>query len=153
MRTRRLRASLALLLVVVAVSLPGCGKGDATSSASPNGGKPKAPASYDGSLDVADPTHITGWAWDKTQPDQPIQVEVYDGDTLLATIPADQFRQDLSDKKFGNGKHRFLFRVPRNLKDGKEHTIHVKYAGTDTDIPKSPKTLTASTTSSTTKKN
>jgi hypothetical protein len=152
MSMRRLQDGLALLLAATAASLPGCQKGDATSPVAANADRPKALASYGGSLDIADTTHITGWAWDKAQPDQPIQVDVYDGETLLATISADQFRQDLLDKKFGNGKHRFLLPLPPALKDGTEHTIHVKYAGTSSDLPQSPKKLTSAPSPGTTQK-
>jgi hypothetical protein len=36
-----------------------------------------------------------------SQPDTAISVDIYDGDTLLATIKGDAFRKDLIDR--GNG--------------------------------------------------
>jgi hypothetical protein len=93
-----------------------------------------------GKVDVVDSRHVTGWAWDPERPNEPINVDIYDGDKLLATVPADQFRQDLS--KLGNGKHRFLFPIPAELKDGQEHVIRVKITGTDIELKNSPKTAT-----------
>jgi hypothetical protein len=68
-------------------------------------------------------------------------VDIYDGDTLLVTIAADEFRQDLADARIGDGKHAFDYTTPDGLKDGKQHVIRVKVAGTDIELPGSPQTL------------
>jgi hypothetical protein len=132
------------LAATAGVCCSGCRKGDPSQSTTTaqTSKKPAAPASYAGSLDVTDSTHITGWAWDRNRPDAPIQVDIYDGDNLITTVPADQFRQDLLDNKIGNGKHRFLYNPPARLKDGQEHIIHAKFSGFDTEVRNSPKKLT-----------
>jgi hypothetical protein len=93
-----------------------------------------------GFLEVVNSRQIVGWAWDPEQPDTPIQVDVYDNDRLLVTVPADQFRKDLA--KFGNGKHRFLYTIPNKMRDDKEHVIRAKISGTKIELRNSPKTVT-----------
>jgi hypothetical protein len=94
-----------------------------------------------GKLDVADFRHISGWAWNSDRPDDPINVDIYDNEKLLVTMPADQFRKDLL-KLSGNGKQSFRFEVPPELKDGNEHVIRVKVSGTNFELKNSPKTVT-----------
>jgi hypothetical protein len=95
----------------------------------------------DGSLDLVDAETITGWAWAGSHPDHSVDVEIYDGDALLATVTADLFREDLRDAKIGKGFHAFRLSTPRALKDGKVHTIRAKVAGTQFELFGSPKML------------
>jgi hypothetical protein len=102
-------------------------------------------ATAGGVLDVADGENIAGWAWDKNRPDGPIDVDIYEDDgalTLLATIPAAQFRQDLLDAKIGDGRHAFSFPTPARLKDGKAHTIRVVTSQAKVELDGSPKAVT-----------
>lgn len=96
---------------------------------------------YEGFHDIANCEGIIGWAWDKNRPDDPIKVEVYDGDVLIATVTADQFRKDLLDNQKGNGKHGFNYSISPQLKDGKPHSIRVKFGGTSLDLGNTPKQL------------
>jgi hypothetical protein len=93
-----------------------------------------------GGLDVVTGEQIGGWAWDSTQPNTPIKVEIFDGDKKVETVLADQPREDLM-KDYGNGKHSFNIATPDSLKDGKSHTIRAKVQGTDHELEGSPKTL------------
>jgi hypothetical protein len=93
----------------------------------------------EGSIDWLDDNEIAGWAWDGNQPDSAVKVNIYDGDTLLATVTADQFRPDLAEAKKGNGKHAFSFPTPDSLKDGQTHTIRVKTSATGVELDGSPK--------------
>ncbi len=94
-----------------------------------------------GSLDRVSCERIEGWAWDHAQPETPIAVDLYDGETLLATVMADRFRQDLVRNKKGDGKHGFVFNTPLALKDGMTHQIHAKIAGRGIELNKSPQEL------------
>jgi hypothetical protein len=94
----------------------------------------------EGSFDAIDKDQITGWAWDRTQPGQPVSVSIYDGGRLLSTVRADQLRQDLRDAGIGDGKHAFSCTTPAELKDGKAHTVRVRASGKE--INESPKTVT-----------
>jgi hypothetical protein len=98
----------------------------------------------EGAFDLANCESIAGWAWDSLQPNTPISVDVFSDSTLIATVPANQFRQDLSDAGKGNGFHAFTFPVPPPLKDGNPHTVFVRFAGTALQLSNSPRTLTCS---------
>jgi hypothetical protein len=84
---------------------------------------------------------VAGWAWDPAQPDTPIGVDIYDNDSLLITVPADKFRNDLA-KFAGNGKHGFHYAIPPEIRDGKEHVIRAKITGTQIELKNSPKKVT-----------
>ena len=66
-------------------------------------------------------TIITGWAWDPHQPDVPLEVEIYDGERRLATVPAYWYRRDLARAGLGGGRHAYRYTPPAALKDGRVH--------------------------------
>ncbi|HKV41837.1 MAG TPA: PQQ-dependent sugar dehydrogenase [Blastocatellia bacterium] len=111
------------------------------------GGGPKtincaeASANLQGFHDGVGCDTIVGWARDANDPGNIVNVDVYDGTTLIGTIAATQYRQDLADA-FGNPYHGFNFPVPANLKDGQPHSITVKFGGTSTDLSNTPKMFT-----------
>ncbi len=84
---------------------------------------------------------IDGWAWDQQQPDTPIKVEIYDGETLLVTVIANRMRSDLVEARKGNGRHAFLIKTPALLKDGATHQIHARIAERGIELEKSPQSL------------
>jgi hypothetical protein len=102
---------------------------------------PAVSPKFEGSLDKVEVGSVGGWAWDGTRPATPIQVEVYDGKKLLSTITASEFREDLKNAGKGDGKHAFNYAFPATLRDGESHRICVRFAGTTTELPGSPKTL------------
>jgi len=77
---------------------------------------------------------IEGWAWDSTDPNGTVNVDIYDGSTLIATVAATLYRQDLADS-MGSPYHGFIFHTPASLKDGLPHTITIKFGGTNTNLP------------------
>ena len=97
---------------------------------------------YRGAHDRADAERISGWAWDSTRPDEPVDLDIYDGDTLLAKITANTFRQDLFNAGIGDGRHAFVYTPPASLKDGSTHTIRAKVSGTDVNLKNTPKEIT-----------
>jgi len=123
----RLTWVVALLLLVCA----GCGKGNQAPTTS----------ALEGHIDVVDGESIAGWVWDRNRPWPPSKVDIYDGETLLATVPANKFRQDLLDSGIGSGEHAFDYATPAELKDGKAHTIRVIVSGTDVELTGSPMTF------------
>jgi hypothetical protein len=96
---------------------------------------------YEGNLDGADCHVITGWAWDRNQPTTPINVDIYDGASLLATIPANQYRPDLVAAGIGNGYHGFWFNTPASIRGGQTHSIRAVPSGTILDVSNSPRSL------------
>jgi len=96
---------------------------------------------YEGSHELTNCDSVSGWAWDKNQPNATIKVDIYDGATLLTTVTADTFRQDLMDAGKGSGKHGFTFVLPYSLQDGQAHSIQVKVAGTDNTLAGTPRSI------------
>jgi hypothetical protein len=103
-----------------------------------------APAgSLAGYLEIVDEREIAGWAWDSSKPDSACQVEIYDGDSLVTTVSADAFREDLLKGKIGDGKHGFFVRpTPARFVDGKPHSVRAKIAGTSFELTDSPMKVT-----------
>jgi hypothetical protein len=102
----------------------------------------KQPPDYNGFHDTADCEKVFGWAWDKNRPDTALDVEIYDGDTLIAKVPADLYRADLPDAGIGDGEHGFYYPLPNSLKDGRPHSIRVKIADSNFNLNNTPKMLT-----------
>lgn len=100
---------------------------------------------FGGAHELANCSSIAGWAWDPKFPNSPISVDIFDGSTLLATVPANLYRQDLFNAGKGDGRHGFSWPVPASLKNGASHSISVKFAGTQTNLPGSPRTITCAT--------
>ena len=70
-----------------------------------------------------------------------IKVEIYDGTTLLSTITAQEFREDLKSAEKETENMRLITRFLEQFETGRSHTISVRYAGTTSQLPDSPKTL------------
>ena len=102
------------------------------------------PPPYQGFLDAAGCGVITGWGWDPTQPNTPVSVDVFDGTTLITTLAANLFREDIVNAGIGDGFHGFSFTVPLSLKNGTAHNIRVLFSGTSTELGNSPRVITCS---------
>jgi hypothetical protein len=107
-----------------------------------SGKPPTDTAVLEGYLDSVDEEAIFGWAWNAGQPNSTVQVDVYDGLNLLATVLADQERDDLVARQMGNGKHAFSYPTPASLKDGQLHVIRVRISGSKVQLRASPKKVT-----------
>lgn len=104
------------------------------SSPAPTRAAAKSPdPSYDGTAERIDCSQIAGWALDQNAPNESINVDIYDGPNLIATVPANRFRRDPE-----NPNHGFIFLTPSSLKDGKIHNIFVRFSGTFIDLVGSP---------------
>ena len=101
-----------------------------------------ASASYEGYYDVANCNGIMAWAWDTARPDEAIAVDVFDGEKKIATMTAGDFREDLKAAGKGNGRHGASLPTPRSLKDGKPHTIVMRFAGTSQELTGDRRVLT-----------
>jgi hypothetical protein len=112
-----------------------------TLAATPSGAATAVQTKFEGSFDKLVVESIGGWAWDGDRPNEAIKIEIYDGVNLLATVTASEFREDLKNAGKGDGKHAFNYALPPTLRDGKAHTISVRFAGSPTELPGSPKTL------------
>lgn len=100
------------------------------------------PPQYGGNHDSTTCTAITGWAWDANNPSSPVSVDIVDGSTVLATISANQFRDDLLAAGLGNGYHAFNYSSPASIRDGKTHTIWVRVTGSTFNLSSTPQSVT-----------
>lgn len=96
---------------------------------------------YQGNFERLDCQQISGWAWDVSQPNTPVSVDVYDGTQKIATVRANLFRQDLLNAGIGNGQHGFVLNLPASLRDGQTHSITLKYGGLNELISGSPRSV------------
>jgi hypothetical protein len=46
----------------------------------------------------------TGWVWDRTQPNRPVRLDIFDGDERLDTVTAGWFDRHLLAARMGNGR-------------------------------------------------
>jgi hypothetical protein len=104
--------------------------------------RPESPK-YDGTLDVVNCDQFLGWAWDESSGNRPITVNIYDGDSLIASIKADGLRPDLKTAGKGDGNHAFIFPAPVSLKNGQAHLIHAKIgeSGSNWELIGSPREI------------
>ncbi|MFN7939120.1 MAG: putative Ig domain-containing protein [Bryobacteraceae bacterium] len=104
---------------------------------------PSGPPNYEGYVDSITCTNgIVGWAADKNRLNQPLTVELWEGTTLLTTFTANQHRDDVANYLKDNGNHGFIIPIPQSLKDGKAHSLQVRFAGTTVQMFGSPVQLT-----------
>ncbi|WP_128545329.1 CotH kinase family protein [Larkinella soli] len=97
---------------------------------------------FEGYLDGADCNSFRGWIWDRNKPNLSLPIEILDGNTVVGTATASNFRQDLKDKGKGNGMHGYVFLTPPALKDGNPHAISVRVTGSSFILKGSPKSIT-----------
>jgi len=104
-------------------------------------GSAQTTPNYVGFVDGSSCTSIAGWAADKTRLNTSINVEVYDGTTLLTTVLANLSRPDVGASLGDNGLHGFNIPTPASLLDGGTHSIHVKFETSAIDLTNSPFSL------------
>jgi membrane protein involved in D-alanine export len=96
---------------------------------------------YVGAFERADCEEISGWALDKHQPDSPLSIDLYEEKEYVTTIVADQFRENLRDAGYGNGRHAFRVQTPPQFKDGRPHALSISVTGTKKKITPTPRTI------------
>jgi hypothetical protein len=62
-------------------------------------------------------------------------------DAFIDRRAADEFRKDLKEKGFGDGKHGFRFQLPWWVRDGRPHIVEVRDIVTGVPFKGSPHTL------------
>jgi hypothetical protein len=95
------------------------------------------PPIYEGYVDQINCGLISGWAANRNQPNVPVQVMLFKGNTYLMTIMADQLRGDVGAYLGDNGMHGFTIPTPAALKGG-TNTVHVKFMN-QTQLGNSPR--------------
>jgi len=138
-------ASISTSTTVSAESAESVDLSGETSSDSKRSPQTTVSPTYQGSFDAADCSTLSGWAWDMNQPNTAINVDIYDNNTFLTSVPANIYNSALAGK--GNGYHQFLWTVPASLKNGAAHALYVRYGGTYTALTNSPRSITCSAAS------
>lgn len=87
-----------------------------------------------GCVDHLSAERITGWAWDPDRPDEPVAVDILDGDTVALTIMADRARDDLKAAGIGGGRHGFEILQPAHLFPRSRHRIRIRRAFDGVDL-------------------
>lgn len=108
--------------------------GESASAAKPIAGA----GGFEGSLHYQDSKTFRGWAWDRRTPASAVDVDIYDGNTLLGTVTANANRPDLLNAGKGDGKHGFVFAIPASLRDGRLHSISARIHGTTFELKLAP---------------
>ena len=96
---------------------------------------------YEGCHDITSLKVISGWAWDSNRPNASVNVDIYAGSDLLATVIANEFRADVANHTRDNGCHGFSFGTPSHLGSNGTHIVTVKIAETDIVLSNSPQNM------------
>jgi len=83
-------------------------------------------ANYTGSVDALSCSTISGWAANRNALNSSIDINIYDGETLLLTTQANGLRSDVGSYLGDNGLHGFGIATPGLLKDGRAHVVTVR---------------------------
>jgi GT2 family glycosyltransferase/SAM-dependent methyltransferase len=95
----------------------------------------------EGSQDRATCRAITGWAWDPSDPERRLWVELREGERLLGSVRADRLRPDLVEAGKGDGKVAFFFTPEEDLHGVEPCWISARVLGLDRDLPNSPRRI------------
>ncbi|RRA99982.1 putative Ig domain-containing protein [Larkinella rosea] len=120
-----------------------CTRGNCSATLSPTVavGAPSVSGAFDGYIYGADCNGFRGWAWDGNKPNTPVTVEILEGATVVGTIVANEFRQDLLNAGKGNGNHAFRFPIPESLRDFTTHYLTARVRGSNFNLKGTPQAL------------
>lgn len=94
-----------------------------------------------GSQDRATCRAITGWAWDPSDPDRRLWVELREGERLLGRVRADRLRPDLVEAGKGDGKVAYFFTPEEDLHADEPRWMSARVVGSERDLPNSPRRI------------
>jgi hypothetical protein len=97
----------------------------------------------EGNLDGIDGARISGWAFDPTQPDVPVVLEILDGDGLIARVTADRHRSDLEAAGIRDGRFGFEVVLAQPLAPHVRHELRARRLEDGRALAGSPVTIEA----------
>lgn len=103
---------------------------------------PHPPPPREEVVEKADCDEVVGYVWDRAQPEEAPEVDLYIDAMWMARMPANQPREDLRERGMGDGRHGFRFEFPAHLRDGHSHTIEVRLAKSNRELAGSPEVVT-----------
>lgn len=71
-----------------------------------------------------------GWAFDPTRPGVRLEIEIVEGDRVVARGHADRLREDLRRAGIGDGRCHFRLALSSELRDGAPHVLVARVAAT-----------------------
>src|SRR5215471_1760483 len=81
---------------------------------------------------------VSGYAADRMHPNVSLNIPVYDGQTLLTVVSANQLRPDLAFLLSDNRLHGFSWSIPPALQDHTLHVLSFRFPGNNADLANSP---------------
>jgi hypothetical protein len=95
---------------------------------------------FEGRVDQISLAHLHGWAYNKSEVNIPVSVDILIDGKLYQRVECDRFRQDLKISRIGNAHHAFKVALPHHIfkLGGKNHTITVRYTNWHVELPGSP---------------
>ena len=94
-----------------------------------------------GYIDIIDRETVSGWAWNPADPDELLQIEIYENDDLLARVSAGQFRADLARAGIGTGRYGFSVHGVGNVISPGPTVISLRLAKGQNHLRGSPRLL------------
>ncbi|MCA0399816.1 MAG: glycosyltransferase [Proteobacteria bacterium] len=94
-----------------------------------------------GHVDWLEQSGIGGWVWDTEAPEKRFDLEILDGDDVIAQVTADNLRADLAQAGVGDGRYGFSLAFPPDLLPRTAHRISVIIAGSQQHLRNSPQIL------------
>lgn len=96
---------------------------------------------YEGWLDQVSCKIASGWAWKKSD-DERIVVSLFVDGVFVASVTANEFREDLKREDIGDGRHAFTFRLDELIEEPAPKTsIDVRFSTTGESLFGSPATI------------
>ncbi|MFO1151920.1 MAG: glycosyltransferase [Alsobacter sp.] len=71
---------------------------------------------------------VIGWALDCDRPDEPVSVDICEGEQVLTRVTARLPRRDLAEAGIGTGAHGFAVRLPKGLFRHDRHVLTLRFA-------------------------
>ncbi|MCQ8279442.1 Hint domain-containing protein [Acetobacteraceae bacterium KSS8] len=102
-----------------------------------------APPAIRGHLDQVGKGIVRGWAWNADRPDEPVAVQIFRDNRLLARVVANLYRPDLAKAEFGDGRHGFEIDLGLALAPTARHVVHAVVEATGQTLGNSPLVLEA----------
>jgi hypothetical protein len=81
-----------------------------------------------GHLDEVSYSHVAGWAANSLDPDGIVQVSIFVDGRRVVQTECNQFRSDLKEEGFGEGRHGFSYDFPIKLEESSNKRIAVRFA-------------------------
>ena len=92
-----------------------------------------------GAIETADCDTVVGYVWDRSHPKESLSVDILDGNTVIGTVSADIYRNNLFTEGIHRGPYGFSFQLPPSVRDGNLHRIGVRVSVSNVPLRDSPK--------------